>query len=120
MIGSKDKSAYQVDLQSQWQDYIVQFNKGFFDSNKLYLKSMVDYKTMHYKKPLDPMDLGLVETTKAPLPQAGKQIIDSGNSGEVPTSGDPKNTTIMSGQGSIPKELPKVVTSGESIINNKS
>ena len=26
-------------------------NKDFFDTNKLYLKSVVDYKTRYYKKP---------------------------------------------------------------------
>ena len=69
MLRSIDKSSYQVDLQAQWQDYLVQFNKGFFDTNKLYLKSMVDYKTMQYKKPMDVVG-GPAEPVKA-LPLAG-------------------------------------------------
>ena len=70
MVDAKEKASYQVDLHNQWQDYLVQFNKGFFDNNKLYLKSMQDYKTMHYKKPADLMDLGPVDAK--PLHQAGK------------------------------------------------
>ena len=70
MLRSIDKSSYQVDLQAQWQDYLIQFNKGFFDTNKLYLKSMVDYKTMQYKKPMDVVGGPSAEPVKA-LPLAG-------------------------------------------------
>jgi hypothetical protein len=42
-------------------------NKDFFDSNKLYLKSVVDYKTRYHKKP-NPLFLDTTDP-KTNLPQ---------------------------------------------------
>jgi hypothetical protein len=47
------KSEYQVKVKQDWNDFVVNMNKDFFDTNKLYVKSLVDYKTKNYVKPLD-------------------------------------------------------------------
>jgi hypothetical protein len=43
-------------------------NKDFFDTNKLYLKSVVDYKTRYHKKP-NPLFLDAANVDPKTLPQ---------------------------------------------------
>lgn len=38
-------------MNEQWKNFSNHMNKDFFDNNKLYLKSVVDYKTRYHKKP---------------------------------------------------------------------
>jgi hypothetical protein len=50
-ISSQRKSEYQCILTNEWDGYMKDLNKDFFDNNKLYIKSMQDYKTTHNIKP---------------------------------------------------------------------
>ena len=35
-------------MQDDWKDFVEDTNINFFDTNKLYVKSLVDYKTRNY------------------------------------------------------------------------
>ena len=37
-------------LNNEWQEFMADTNINFFDNNKLYVKSLADYKTRNYKK----------------------------------------------------------------------
>ena len=41
----QQKSDYRTSVNREWQAFIQNTNRDFFDSNKLYLKSMQDYMT---------------------------------------------------------------------------
>lgn len=49
-VSIQKKSLYQTKVVNEWQGFVSSTIQDFFDVNKLYLKSMQDYKTKHMKK----------------------------------------------------------------------
>ena len=45
-FSAQEKVAADQQMREGWNNYIVNTNKNFFDSNKLYLKSMQQHLTM--------------------------------------------------------------------------
>ena len=49
-LAFQKRTAYQVKINNQWKGYVDNTNLNFLDENKLYIKSLVDYKTKSYTK----------------------------------------------------------------------
>lgn len=65
---------YRCKVTDEWQSYVNTLNKDFFDNNKLYIKSMQDYKVKNYKpKKLDE-ELDLPLATAKTVDQKGGNV----------------------------------------------
>lgn len=60
-LSFQKRTSEAVETTNQWKGYVNTMNQDFFDQNKLYLKSVADYKTRIYKKPYVP-DSAIKET----------------------------------------------------------
>lgn len=68
-FSKEKKSTYQFKLNNEWGDYVKNVNRDFFDSNKLYIKSMHDYRTKMCIKTKKPKDLDHISSPASPYKQ---------------------------------------------------
>ena len=50
-VSSQKKSEYHGRVTTDWKDFTTTMNKGFFDNNKMYIKSMADYRMRNKHQP---------------------------------------------------------------------
>lgn len=50
-VSSQKKSSYQVKVAGEWNQFMDKMNMGFFDNNKMYVKSMADYRMRNIARP---------------------------------------------------------------------
>lgn len=52
-LSFQQRSAYKSKIKNEWAEFMADTNINFFDTNKLYVKSLADYKTRNYVKTKD-------------------------------------------------------------------
>ena len=48
-LSFQKRTQYKTGMRDDWKDFVKDTSGNFFDTNKLYVKSLLDYKTRNYK-----------------------------------------------------------------------
>ena len=47
-LSFQQRTAYKKQMNADWVEFMADTNMNFFDTNKLYVKSLADYKTRNH------------------------------------------------------------------------